>query len=204
MSDPDRLPNQRLADCPTSRLNEIRAKLRSIDVESLPSEDLEYASDLQYLLAELVAAERARDELEAELKERDGHARRWAERADELAAELERERGLSRGRVQTWREANEQLKRRANTLTEALNETRQLAEDASKHITEDLQPEFARLAETGTLTWPDAWRSTPYDQSQAAQRLATWWHGVSTDETFARADEALSSLVPPHGEETSE
>jgi uncharacterized protein YfkK (UPF0435 family) len=37
----------------TDRIAEIRAKLGSVNVETLPAEDLEYASDLDYLLAQL-------------------------------------------------------------------------------------------------------------------------------------------------------
>jgi uncharacterized protein YlxW (UPF0749 family) len=36
-----------------ARLDEIRFKLRSVNVEADPSDDLEYASDLDFVLAEL-------------------------------------------------------------------------------------------------------------------------------------------------------
>lgn len=56
---------------------------------------------------------------------------------------------------------------------------------AVEHIRDDLQPEFQRLADGLPLSWPFA--SEPYDRSVAAQRLATWWHGVDVDESYVGA-----------------
>jgi hypothetical protein len=61
---------------------------------------------------------------------------------------------------------------------------------ASRHIIEELQPEFMRLAEGKPLTWPKAW-SEPYDETVAANRLATWWHGIGFDEFVGEARAAL-------------
>lgn len=68
--------------------------------------------------------------------------------------------------------------------------------NATEHITEDLQPEFEKLAEEGKLSWPDAWRAQPYDQSEAAWRLATWWHGAGTPELIAEVHQALGRSAP--------
>lgn len=78
-------------------------------------------------------------------------------------------------------------------LREALRDLLRAYEVALEHIIEDLQPAFQRLAEEGKLPWPNSWRETPYDQSQAAWRLATWFHGVGCDEIIERARDALAS-----------
>lgn len=65
--------------------------------------------------------------------------------------------------------------------------------DAEEHIQVDLQPEFQRLADGKKLTWPKVW-SSRYDQSVAAQRLATWWHGVQSEDVVAAARDALIEL----------
>ncbi len=65
---------------------------------------------------------------------------------------------------------------------------------ALEHIKDDLQPEFEKLAEEGRLSWPSAWASQEYNQSEAAWRLATWWHGVGSHELLSEAKEAVAAL----------
>lgn len=63
---------------------------------------------------------------------------------------------------------------------------------ASEHITDDLQQAFYDLEETGRLPWP--WDTEPYDQAEAARRLATWWHGCGFDELVEEVEEALRAV----------
>lgn len=54
---------------------------------------------------------------------------------------------------------------------EALRETLDALLEATEHITEDLQPEFARLAEGERLSWPSEWRDSEYDIQTAARSM---------------------------------
>lgn len=62
---------------------------------------------------------------------------------------------------------------------------------AHEHITEDLQPQFTRLAHGHSVQRP----SEQWTDEQALTRLATWWHGVDIDELV---DEARETLKPAH------
>ena len=84
------------------------------------------------------------------------------------------------------------VRERAQHAEKALRQTLDAYVAANDHITEDLQPEFEKLAATGTLSWP--WNSTAYDQSRAAWRLATLWHGVGYDDLVTEARAALAVL----------
>jgi len=69
----------------TQRLNEIRANLRSVDVESVSTADLEYASDLDFLLDRLEKAQESIMDLSDALRE---NAEREAQRLREALGRI--------------------------------------------------------------------------------------------------------------------
>jgi hypothetical protein len=79
---------------------------------------------------------------------------------------------------------------RAEQLEEALRETLDAYIEATDHITQELQPEFVKVANGERLTWPS---SENYDVYSAGMRLATWWHGCNTEDVIAKARAALVS-----------
>jgi hypothetical protein len=53
--------------------------------------------------------------------------------------------------------------------------------EANAHIREQLQPELENLADGIEVTIPEG-----FTREQALMRLATWWHGVGTDDLIAQ------------------
>jgi hypothetical protein len=108
------------------------------------------------------------------------------------------------GKLHAQREANAKLQRKYDTVKGALKTAQHenallkrlldktLANfiEAEEHIRDDLQPEFQRLADGERLTFP--WRGA-YDQAEAAQRLATWWHGAWSADLIAEVRGALGA-----------
>jgi hypothetical protein len=78
----------------------------------------------------------------------------------------------------------------AQDLTTLVRELTSALEEAQAHIREQLQPEFENLADGVEITIPEG-----FTREQALMRLATWWHGVGTDELIARAKLAVAEPV---------
>jgi hypothetical protein len=147
--------------------------------------------------------ERAQEALEWQSSRRMTHATDELMRAvaRDVLALVERVDAAEIRRLQEFVTADEieSLRERVAVLEAALQRMERAYRGATNHITKDLQPEFARLANDENLTWPRSW-SDEYDESRAANRLATWWHGAGDDSLFDEARAALRDSPPAEGE----
>lgn len=73
-------------------------------------------------------------------------------------------------------------------LRDHLKETLSALVEADEHIRTKLQPEFDKLSRGEDVSHTDT-----FGRQVALERLATWWHGVGTQDTIREAAAALAA-----------